>query len=429
MKDFSLQHPREQLVEIMTRIYERGLTTPSGGNISLKDENGNVWVTPSQIDKGRLGLEDIVMITAEGQFVGKHAPTSEYPFHLGIYHTRPDIRAIVHTHPKGLVAFSITGASMNSGILPELAAKVGSVGFTPYHMTGSAELGAAVAEGFAEGHDAVIMENHGIITTGKSLLSAFYRMEMLETLANIRIRARQLGTITEGFSVQEGSRQIPQSDNENTIILSGAIGFEKERNALLDTITRAYQQKLSAATLACWSCRAGEEGFLYNPEGMGVNSIEPGDLIYEELGVSPKYAVYQRYTELHRQIYRLHPEVNAIGCLHPDAVMAFAVTNVRFDTRTIPESYIMLRYIPEVPYGLLEKDPQHIAEMTTGHAPCLLMKNDCLLVTGSTLFQAFDRAEVAEFTASSLINSRQLGELKAMGTEALEAIKQRFNLP
>ena len=58
--DTKLQHPGDQITEVIGRIYRTGLTTTSGGNISVIDDQGDIWVTPSAIDKGTLKPEDIV---------------------------------------------------------------------------------------------------------------------------------------------------------------------------------------------------------------------------------------------------------------------------------------------------------------------------------------------------------------------------------
>mgnify|MGYP002537014597 CR=1 FL=1 len=99
---FQIPDPKEQLVAIMKRIYAQGMTTTSGGNLSIKDENGNVYITPGGTDKGSMTAEDIVCIRADGTMEGKHKPSSEYPFHMKIYETRGDIRAILHIRRRWL---------------------------------------------------------------------------------------------------------------------------------------------------------------------------------------------------------------------------------------------------------------------------------------------------------------------------------------
>ena len=110
---FDLLHPREQLVQIMDRIYRYGLTTTSGGNLSILDDNadklrpGDLWITPSAVDKGNLQPRDIMRIKHGGEIVGPHKPSSEYPFRQAVYAGRPDVRTLVRAHSPTLVSFSI----------------------------------------------------------------------------------------------------------------------------------------------------------------------------------------------------------------------------------------------------------------------------------------------------------------------------------
>jgi L-fuculose-phosphate aldolase len=92
---FDLLHPTDQLVMMMDRIYYRGMTTTSGGNLSIKDADGGVWITPSGIDKGNLRREDIMRVRSHGAVEGPHRPSSEYPFHLAVFERRPDVGAVL----------------------------------------------------------------------------------------------------------------------------------------------------------------------------------------------------------------------------------------------------------------------------------------------------------------------------------------------
>ena len=96
---FQLAHPRDQLVAIINRIYSNGMTTLPGGNLSIKEENGDIWITPAGIDKGKPAPSDINRLRAGGQVESPHRPSSEHPFHRAICARRPDLGAIVHAHP------------------------------------------------------------------------------------------------------------------------------------------------------------------------------------------------------------------------------------------------------------------------------------------------------------------------------------------
>src|SRR5438067_13531501 len=103
----SLAHPRDEIIETIERIYRYKMTTTSGGNLSIRDEAGSVWITPARVDKGSLTRADVVRVEADGTVEGRHKASSEHPFHQAIYAAREDIRSIVHAHPVALVAFSI----------------------------------------------------------------------------------------------------------------------------------------------------------------------------------------------------------------------------------------------------------------------------------------------------------------------------------
>jgi ribulose-5-phosphate 4-epimerase/fuculose-1-phosphate aldolase len=161
MKDTHLDHPKDRITRIIKRIYQSGLTTTSGGNISIKDVAGNIWVTPSAVDKGSLTRKDIMCVKPDGEVIGLHRPSSEFPFHKAIYDIRPDIHAIIHAHPPALVSFSIVRKIPNTNIIPQAKSICGPIGYAEYALPGGMELGHKIADEFSRGYDAVTMENHG----------------------------------------------------------------------------------------------------------------------------------------------------------------------------------------------------------------------------------------------------------------------------
>ena len=124
---FELLHPADQLVMIMNRIYYYGMTTTSGGNLSIKDENGDIWITPSGIDKGNLTRGDMCQVKPDGTIIGPHKPSVELPFHKKIYEIRPDLKAILHAHPPTLVAFSLARKIPNIMLIPNASEVCGKV--------------------------------------------------------------------------------------------------------------------------------------------------------------------------------------------------------------------------------------------------------------------------------------------------------------
>ena len=172
-------HPRDQIVLIISRIYKNGMTTTSGGNVSIIDDQGDIWVTPSGIDKGALVPEDINCIKADGTILGKHKPSSEFPFHSAIYKIRPELKAIIHAHPPALVSFSIARVIPDTNVIPQAKYVCGPIGFAPYAIPGSEELGENIAAVFAESYNAVIMENHGTVVGGTDMKDAINVLKRL----------------------------------------------------------------------------------------------------------------------------------------------------------------------------------------------------------------------------------------------------------
>ena len=91
----------------MERIYRYRMTTTSGGNLSICDAGGDVWITPARVDKGGLRREDIVCVHSDDSMEGERRPSSELPIHRQIRERRPELGGIVHAHPTALVAFSL----------------------------------------------------------------------------------------------------------------------------------------------------------------------------------------------------------------------------------------------------------------------------------------------------------------------------------
>ena len=177
---------RVLISSFMKRLYERGLTTTSGGNLSIR-EGDLVFITPSASDKGAMIPDEIGVTDLEGRIVGREfKPSIETRMHLEVYKARPDITAIVHAHPPMASAFSATGAGIDTTFLSESYAILGAVAYAPYRRMGSVELALEVADA-AKVSNCVIMRNHGALAVGRSMLEAFDRLEVLESSARINL--------------------------------------------------------------------------------------------------------------------------------------------------------------------------------------------------------------------------------------------------
>ena len=165
------------------------------------------------------------------------------------------------------------------------------------------------------------------------------------------------------------------------------------------------------------------------PAGIDRRLLAEEDLVLIRDGKREEGKVPSHAAAFHSAVFAEKPDVNAVILAKPQNLMAFAVTEAVFDARTIPESYLLLRDIKKVPLGSLYRDPVGTARLFTNPVPALIVENDCLAVTGETCLKAFDRLEVADATAHSILLSRPLGEIVHIHPEEVEEIKQVFNLP
>lgn len=108
--------------------------------------------------------------------------------------------------------------------------------------------------------------------------------------------------------------------------------------------------------------------------------------------------------------------------------MAFSVTKEHFDSKTIPKSYIMLRNIERLPFGSSMFPSQTVANTVSNSTPIVMIENDCLVVTGSNLLNAFDRLGIAEYSSKAIITSRGLGEMIPVNEAQVAEIEKAFNL-
>ncbi|MFO7886308.1 MAG: L-fuculose-phosphate aldolase [Desulfobacteraceae bacterium] len=184
---------RKKIIETGQKMLSAGLTTGTGGNLScFNREKGLIAITPSGIEYPDMTLEQVLVMTIDGKIIeGSHKPSSETGFHLGLYHKRSDVNAVVHTHS----VYATTYACLNRDI-PAVHYLVGFAGrkvpLAPYATYGSKELSDNITRTI-ENYNAVLMANHGLVAVGTSLLKAFNTAEEIELVARVSYQAESIG--------------------------------------------------------------------------------------------------------------------------------------------------------------------------------------------------------------------------------------------
>lgn len=396
--------PAEQLAAYMTRIYEKQLTTTSGGNLSILDENGDIWITPSGIDKGNLTPADMIRVQPDGTCIGKHKVSLELPFHRMIYAARPDLKAVLHAHPAALTAFAMVRRCPDLDLMPQMRLLCPRVGLAAYAVPGSETLGRNIVKCFSEGSDAVILENHGVCVGGETMDAAFRCFESLNHLAQVQLLAEKAGALRP--------RALP------AVLQPPAASAAQEAHreageAMLRIVRRACRHGLFTTALGTCSVRLPDGKLLLTPEDRDLELLTPSDLLVAE---AKDY--------FHGTIYEKDPAVGAVIQASPAHAMAYAVTDGFFDTQAVPESYVLLRQVPRLLFEQLEAAADHL----DSRHPAVLVENRCFVVTGKDLTQAFDRLEVVDTTAHALLDAASLGQIVCITPEEEVDLKRTYGL-
>ncbi len=186
------QH-RLEIVQFGRRMHEQGFVAATDGNLSVRLDDRRLLITPTCMSKRMMRATDIVVVDMQGNRVsGKRKVSSEIAMHLLIYRLRRDVRGIVHAHPPTATGFAASGFGLSRPLVCEVVVGLGSVPLARYGTPGTPELSEAL-EPLIPDHDAILMANHGVVTFGASLESAFMKMETVEHFAKIALVAHLLG--------------------------------------------------------------------------------------------------------------------------------------------------------------------------------------------------------------------------------------------
>ena len=186
---------RREICEVGRRTYQCGFVAANDGNISARLGEGRVVCTPTGVSKGFLTEEMLAVSDLDGNQIGGQLKiSSEIRMHLETYKLRPDISAIVHAHPPTATGYAVAGIELTQCVLPEVVVALGGIPLAPYGTPGGPALFEPMRP-LLKDYNAVLMANHGVITLGRDVLDAHFKMETVEHFAKIAFVAQQLDTV------------------------------------------------------------------------------------------------------------------------------------------------------------------------------------------------------------------------------------------
>ena len=190
---------KDQMCDVCHKMWQLGWVAANDGNVSVKLEDGTFLATPTGISKSFITPEKIVHIDKDANIIeanGDYRPSSEIKMHLRCYKEREDVGAVLHAHPPVATGYAVANVPLDEYSMIETVIAIGSIPVTPYGTPPTYEVPDAIDPYLGE-HDVVLLQNHGALSVGADLLTAYYRMETLELFAKISLNAHLLGGAKE----------------------------------------------------------------------------------------------------------------------------------------------------------------------------------------------------------------------------------------
>lgn len=216
-----IQTLKQRMVDIGRRIWEKDYVDGNGGNLTIRVGDNLVLCTPTLISKGYMTADDMCLVDMDGkQLAGTRKRTSECMTHLAIMKRQPKAKACCHAHPPHATAFAVAGVRPPTCMIPEAEVFLGEIGMAEYQTPGTPENAKVVGDAAVE-HMSVLMENHGVITWGKDIEDAYWKMENTDAYCKTVWISTQLG-------VQP--KTITKSQAKELIGLRKTLGMDDKRS-------------------------------------------------------------------------------------------------------------------------------------------------------------------------------------------------------
>jgi L-fuculose-phosphate aldolase len=230
------------MCEIGERIWQKGFCAGNEGNHSARlggpGDNSRFLCTPTGISKGMLDPEDLIVCNGEGEQIEPNnrgrRPTSEIKVHLAIYKKRPDVGAVIHSHPPHATAFAIAGIPVPEGIHPEAEVFLGKVKTAPFAMPSTHDLPESLMPLIDDQTNTLLMGNHGSVSFADTLIDTYYKLEILDAYCRTLLLVKQLGRVNvlspdQMQGLLKVKQQFGMEDPRLTCAPDGCIGSENEQ--------------------------------------------------------------------------------------------------------------------------------------------------------------------------------------------------------
>ncbi len=198
----NINEVKDQICDVCHKMWQLGWVAANDGNVSVKMGDGTWLITPSGVSKSFITPDKLLLVNEKMEVVDgpkEYKPSSEMKMHMRCYEVREDVGAVVHAHPPTATGYAVANIPLDEYSMIETVIAIGSIPVTPYGTPSTYEVPDAITP-YLQEHDVMLLQNHGALTVGCDLITAYYRMETLELYAKISLTAHLLG----------GAKEIPK---------------------------------------------------------------------------------------------------------------------------------------------------------------------------------------------------------------------------
>ena len=187
---------RRDIVRYSRLTWERGWVANHDGNLSARLGDGRFLATPTAVSKGDVEPGWLIVVDADRTVLeGTRRAFSEFAMHTAAYAARPDIGVVIHAHPPHATAYAVSGKPLPHPFLHEAVVTLGpELPVVPYGLPGEPALERGIAAALQRA-DVALLDRHGVLAVGGSFEQAWLRLELVEHLATIALKAEALGGV------------------------------------------------------------------------------------------------------------------------------------------------------------------------------------------------------------------------------------------
>jgi L-fuculose-phosphate aldolase len=411
----------------------------SGGNVSIKDADDTIWITPGSTDKGAMKREEIVFRRkGSDEWEGDLSPSREWPFHTRVLEERPDCKAVLHAHSQTLVAFSVANQVPNTLVSYQAYQLCGTAAMSEYRMPGAEELADVIAAKIKD-HDCVIMENHGVVVCGLTLTECYQKFEAFDFCARSIVKACMLGgrrilLSQEDIDVQNERRKAELKLWESTFGARPPVTTKEceLRAQIIKFTRRSYNNGLMISCFGAFSARLSSTKFLITPQRLDRQDLDIEDLLVVDTSVKPAKVygkpglVQPSYQwKMIAEIYKTLPKTNSVILAEPINFGAFCITDMDFPTTINPETYLVCKDIGRITFRE-SLDYKSVAKYFEAGHHALIINNKGVVVSGDCVQKAYDMLEICESTTNVILDTKALGGFNLMTKDQVDELDRNF---